>query len=239
MNDFYYEELTDASFQELLRFAHWMNRFFGHYPTIVGGWAVWCYTSGLGSRDIDAVFMDAPSRDRALAQYFFHNGYEEAGAFLEKSYVKRIETNRGKEEISIDACTASDKRVITNLGITLPWRWAIDHSKSYNLEKDVHIYIPIPELLLTYKIGAALGRTEALKTMRETDYARAKLWKDLHDVAGLVKTLTIESKKLHDFLNKSGIDKHVEEFIETLEAREDILKAHQLKKGDFRKKVLP
>jgi hypothetical protein len=46
MNDFYHEELTDASFQELLRFASWMNRFFGHYPTIVGSWAVWCYTRG-------------------------------------------------------------------------------------------------------------------------------------------------------------------------------------------------
>jgi hypothetical protein len=238
MNDFYYEELTNASFKELLGFASWMNRFFGHYPTIVGGWAVWCYTRGLGSRDIDVVFMDAPSRDNALAQYFFYNGYEETGTFLQKTYVKRIETNRGMEEIIIDACTASDKRVINGLKIILPWKWAIDYSKKYNLMENVYIYIPIPELLLTYKIGAVLGRTEALKTMRETDYARAKLWKDLYDVASLVK-LKIELKKLHSFFDKSGIDKHTEEFLDIIQAREDILDAFKLKKGAIRKKIRP
>ena len=110
MNNFYYRELTDASFQELLGFAVWMNRFFSHYPTIVGGWAVWCYIRGLGSRDIDVVFMDASSRDKALAHYFLHNGYDETGTFLEKTYVKRVKTKRGVEEIIIDACTASDKK---------------------------------------------------------------------------------------------------------------------------------
>lgn len=238
MNGFYYEELTQASFKELLNFASWMNEFFGYYPTIVGGWAVWCYTSGLGSRDIDVVFPDASSRNKALARYFFYNGYEEVGTFLEKRYVKKIETEKGPEEIIVDACTASDRRVIKALGLTLPWKWAVNYSQKHKLEGDNYIYIPVPELLLTYKIGAAMGRRETLKTARETDYLESKIWKDLHDVASLAKTLDVESGKLQDFLDDSGISKYIERFIEMLEAREDILETHELKKGEFKKRML-
>lgn len=189
MNDFYYEEFTQASFQELLNFASWMNKFFGYYPTIVGGWAVWCYTNGLGSRDIDVVFPDASSRNKALARYFFENDYEETGTFLEKTYVKKIETEKGTEEIIVDACTTSDKRIIKNLDVTLPWKWVVKHSQRHKLGDNNYIYIPIPELLLTYKIGAALGRREALKTVRETGYLESKIWKDLYDFASLAKTI--------------------------------------------------
>lgn len=239
MNGFYYEELTQASFQELLNFASWMNEFFGHYPTIVGGWAVWCYTSGLGSRDIDVVFPDASSKNKALEHYFFYNDYEETGTFIEKSYVKKIETEKGDEEIIVDACTASDKRVIKNLDVTLPWKWAVNNSQKHKLGGDNYIYIPIPGLLIIYKIGAALGRRETLKTARETDYLESKMWKDLYDVASLTKTFQDKIKRIQEFLDKSGIDKHIEDFIEMLEARDDILKAHKLKEKEFEKKILP
>lgn len=95
------------------------------------------------------------------------------------------------------------------------------------------------QLLLTYKIGAVLGRTEALKTIRETDYTRAKLWKDLYDITSLLRSQAIESKTLQKFSKKSGIDKHTERFIEIIEARKDILDAHKLKKGYIKKKVFP
>ena len=237
MNDFYYDELLDASFEELKKFASWMNRFLGHYPTIVGGWAVWCYTKGLGSRDIDVVFMNALSKDTALNQFFFYNRYEEAGTFLEKSYVKKIKTERGEEEITIDACTAADSRVISGLDITLPWKWAIDCSKKEELSEDVYIYIPTPELLLTYKIGAALGRIEALKTIRETAYTGAKLWKDFYDVASLIKACRFDRGKLKEFFKESGIDKHIDRFMESMAARSDILESLKLKEGDIRRLI--
>lgn len=238
MNEFYYEELTQVSFQELLNFASWMNEFFGHFPVIVGGWAVWCYTKGLGSRDIDVVFPNASSRNKALEHYFFYNDYEETGTFLEKSYVKKIETEKGSEEIIVDACTASDKRIIKELGVTLPWKWAVNHSQKHKLEGDNHIYIPIPGLLLTYKIGATLGRRETLKTARETDYLKSKIWKDLYDVASLTKTFKDKINRTQEFLYKSGIDKHMKDFIEMLEARDNILETHNLKKGEFEKRIL-
>lgn len=238
MNDFYYDELIDASLEELKRFASWMNRFFGHYPTIVGGWAVWCYTKGLGSRDIDVVFMNASSKNTALSQYFFYNDYEEVGTFLEKTYVKKLKTERGEEEITIDACTASDRRVVSALDITLPWRWAIDYSKKQKLSEEVYIYIPVPELLLTYKIGAALGRLEALKTLRETAYSRAKLWKDFYDVASLLETYKFNKEKLKEFFKKSGIDMHIDRFVDSLEARGDILETIKLKKEAIRRTLI-
>ncbi len=239
MNDFYYKELTQVSFRELLNFASWMNEFFGHYPTVVGGWAVWCYTSGLGSRDIDVVFPDASSRNEALKHYFFHNDYEETGTFMEKTYVKKVETEKGVEEIIVDACTASDTRIIKDLNITLPWKWAVNNSQKHKLEGDNYIYIPIPGLILTYKIGAALGRRETLKVARETDYLKSKIWKDLYDVASLAKTFQSKIKRIQEFLDKSGINKHMGKFLEMMEARDDILKTHKLKKEEFENKILP
>jgi len=216
MNDFYRKELTDYSFKELVKFAGWMNDFFSHYPNIVGGWAVWCYVKGLGSRDIDVVFLNNYTKEKALNHFFFHNNYEEVG-LIEKTYVKRVKTKRGIEEITVDAYTAKDKRTIDDLKITLPWNWALKHNRKFELRRGVYIYIPTPELLLTYKLGAVLGRLEALKTLRETAYTRAKIWKDLEDIKSLVN-LDLD-KSLKTFLKRAGIRRHLPLVYERLPAQ--------------------
>lgn len=43
----YYTELTNETLKELKNFANWMNKNFGHYPLIIGGWAVWTYKQKL------------------------------------------------------------------------------------------------------------------------------------------------------------------------------------------------
>jgi hypothetical protein len=160
-------------------------------------------------------------KNTALTQYFFYNGYEEIGTLLERTYVKKLKTERGDEEITIDACTASHWKVVSTLDITFPWRWAIDYSRKQKLSEEVYIYIPVPELLLTYKIGAVLGRLEALKTLRDTAYSRAKLWKDFYDV-GLLETCKFDKGKLKKFLKKSRINMHINRFVDSLEARDDL-----------------
>ena len=57
VSNFYDDEITKESFQELRRFLSWMNMR-GSYPTIIGGWAVFAYEGGIGSRDIDVVMPD-------------------------------------------------------------------------------------------------------------------------------------------------------------------------------------
>jgi len=50
-SDLYYDEMTTATYKELLRVGGWFNRFAGYHPVIVGGWAVFHYNpKGLGSR---------------------------------------------------------------------------------------------------------------------------------------------------------------------------------------------
>jgi len=62
---------------ELKDFSQWYNEKVGYYPLIVGGWAVYCYTRGLGSKDIDVVFPGSESKHTTLFNYFRTHGYSE------------------------------------------------------------------------------------------------------------------------------------------------------------------
>ena len=69
MKELYAGEITDPSLKELETFAKWYNDKIGNYPVIVGGWAVYCYTAGLGSKDIDVVFPGDASKHATLFAY--------------------------------------------------------------------------------------------------------------------------------------------------------------------------
>jgi hypothetical protein len=80
--------------------------------------------------------MNRDTLERALNLYFYHNGYEEVG-LLEKSYVKKIATSKREEEIIVDACTAADTRILRDLGVEFPWRWALEDSRQHAGELQV------------------------------------------------------------------------------------------------------
>jgi len=56
LDKWYYNEVTDASFKELINLTKWINEKYGYYPVVIGRWAVYPYAKSLGSRDIDIVF---------------------------------------------------------------------------------------------------------------------------------------------------------------------------------------
>src|SRR3990167_6007419 len=70
MQELYGPTITDPSLKELGEFAKWYNEKLGNYPIIVGGWAVYCYTKGLGSKDIDVVFLGEATKHMTLFDYF-------------------------------------------------------------------------------------------------------------------------------------------------------------------------
>jgi len=62
----YNKEILTESYKELIRFVKWINKQYGYYPIIVGGWAVYSYVPSLGSRDIDIIFPSRESTHRVL-----------------------------------------------------------------------------------------------------------------------------------------------------------------------------
>jgi len=214
MKDLYSQGITDPSLKELEELAGWYNEKLGNYPVIVGGWAAYIYSKGLGSKDIDIVFPNAASMHQTLSAYFQSHGYKEKhmGHFgFDKEIVKTVKSGGREVEIIIDA--VSSDRTITFEGskARLPWGWAAKHS----VEKKVGsaaIIIPTAELLLTYKLGAVFGRNISLRTGLDFEYYRSKIWKDIYDIAGLSR-LEIDEKKVAGFLKESGLDAHKEDMM--------------------------
>lgn len=212
MKELYSNSITDPSLSELGEFARWYNEKLGNYPVIVGGWAAYCYTKGLGSKDIDVVFLGDAAKHKTLFDYFRAHGYtERRRSFFDKEFVKL----NNDVEIIIDAVSSNRTIIFEGRKARLPWSWAVRHSSLYDLGNS-KIYIPTTELLLTYKLGAILGRNIQLRTGLEFDYYRSKLWKDVYDVVSL-SGLTIDQKSVNNFLAKSGLDEYSEEILSVIE----------------------
>jgi len=212
MKELYSNTITDPSLNELNEFARWYNEKLGNYPVIVGGWAAYCYTKGLGSKDIDVVFLGDAVKHKTLFDYFRAHGYaERRRSLFDKEFVKM----NNDVEIIIDAVSSNRTIIFEGRKVRLPWSWAVRHSSLYDLG-DSKIYVPTLELLLTYKFGAILGRNIQLKTGLEFDYYRSKLWKDVYDVVSL-SHLKIKQKNVDSFLAKSGLDEYAGEIMSVIE----------------------
>lgn len=226
MRELYDKEITDASLKELENFAKWMNEKVGHTPVIVGGWAAYAYVGGFGSKDIDVIFPSEATKAKVLADYFHREGYvERKRDFFQSEFYKEADVKGKKIEIIIDA--ASGRRVIevTGTNARIPWAWAEKHSVKHKLG-DAEIYIPEIELLITYKMGAAVGRSNALRSAvgEEAVYMRSKVWKDVYDILSLFQKNT-DLGKLTRFLKQSKLNEHLEE-------ANNIVKRHE-KEADF------
>ena len=217
MREIYSEEITDPSLNELKEFASWYNEKLGNYPIIVGGWAVYFYTKGLGSKDIDVVFLDARAKDATLAAYFHSHGYiEKKRDFFDREYVKNVQVGDREIEIIIDAVSSKRTIIFEGKDARIPWSWAVKHNTEYRVG-NASIYLPEIELLMMYKLGAILGRNIYLRTGLDFDYYSSKLWKDVIDVA-LLSKLKIDKKEFGKFMTESGLKKYAEEIMEIIEA---------------------
>lgn len=216
MKELYSSAITDPSLKELREFSRWYNEKIGNYPIIVGGWAVYCYTKGLGSKDIDVVFLGDAAKHKTLFNYFSAHGYNERRrTFFDKEFVKIVKSRGTEIDIIIDAVSSNRTIIFEGRKARLPWSWAVKHSVMYELGNS-KIYIPPIELLLTYKFGAILGRSIQLKTGLEFDYYRSKIWKDVYDVISLSK-LEISAKNANSFLAKAGLYDYTGEILTIIE----------------------
>lgn len=210
MKERYQSEVTDESLRELLAIAEWYDKRYGHSITVVGGWAAYLYHHGLGSRDIDLIFLHPATLRKSLEEYMRHNGYAlERDEKQQWVFVKRV----GGAEIEVDAVDSIARPLVTGTNAHVIWRWA--HGKAfvaeYKLENGAKIFIPKPELLLYYKLGAILGRRNMLtQTVDPTEAARlqAKIQKDVYDAGKVAENSYANTERLWLFMKASGLMRH-------------------------------
>ena len=216
MKEIYSTAITDPSLRELETFASWYNEKIGNYPIIVGGWAVYCYANGLGSKDIDVVFLGDTAKHNTLSDYFMAHGYvERRRTFFDKEFVKTVKSQGQEVEIIIDAVSSNRIILFEGREARLPWSLAVKENILYEVGNS-KIYIPTIELLLVYKLGAILGRSIQLRTGLEFRYYKSKLWKDVYDVVSLSK-LEVGLEKVNTLLSESKLSGYKQEILTAIE----------------------
>lgn len=189
LDEWYHKELTEASYNELITLTKWINKIYGYYPFIIGGWAVYFYSKSLGSRDIDIVFPTKESVEKVLMPYYKIRGYKEEGLFSKRYYLE-TKTEKGNEKIMLDACSLSDKNILhENKDIEISWSLTQKYHQEWELKKDLIAQIPQIELLMIYKIKALCDRRydlqySTLSAINRT-YINSKIWKDEYDIKKL------------------------------------------------------
>ena len=150
MREMYSDDITNPSLRELGILAEWYNEKIGNHPVIVGGWAVYCYSKGLGSKDIDVVFPSDVGKNETLLAYFLSHGYSRRKRnFFDEEFVKVLPAGKTRLEIIVDAVSASRVIVIPNTNVRIPWKWAINHSREHRVEKATIIYLTSSHCLPT------------------------------------------------------------------------------------------
>jgi hypothetical protein len=189
----YEKDLLERAHDEFVNFIMWMNEKIGHYPMIIGGWAVYSYNPYYGSKDIDVVFMGRGIFQRVINLYMAANGYTlKARGLFETVFEKDIKTKTGISSINIDACSKEDKNIFKeDTSKELPWNLAFKNAKTIELRKDTFYFVPKPSLLFLYKLKAMRDRTYDLReagSLEQRRYLEGKIFKDKADAIALLDT---------------------------------------------------
>jgi len=175
--------LARHSYQELLDLLLWFHHQ-GPIPIIIGGWAVFCYNSYIGSVDIDLV---GPSM----------GGLFDATLYLGTSFRKPIyESEELRGYMEIDACTyENDKRSFKeNPEKELPYALCSREGMltPVTLGHNCEAVIPNKSLLFLYKLKALRDRQYDLRekgailSYERAEWLRSKIVKDGSDLISLL-----------------------------------------------------
>ena len=213
--------LTELSFKELANITKLFN-IHGLTPIIVGGWAVYHYTKGAKSIDVDLVL---PSKHaiQIFEKYCGQRGFKkDKAARIRVLFKKEVGVKPQKQEIELDIFTLTDKNVLaSNKSIEIPWQLAEKYSEEWQLEKNTTARVPAKEVLLLYKTAAFIDRQFKLRTWANLskvtrDRLKAKIAKDKEDIKSLLN-LSIDKEKLLRLLKETDFEEQFNKTIKEIE----------------------
>ena len=211
---FYDEETVTASFEELKKLLTFLKKLDRPHPVITGGWAVYAYEKGLGSRDIDIVMVSEADIIQYLYNHYFpaYNFNVKKIGLIPDHYEKIVKTKDGPRDIIIDVFDGEKEwRDAVNLGIHFQWSWTIEFQEQKKID-NLEIFVPKRELLIITKIMAAVART------KENDIAPhyrlpPKILKDYRDVAALTVGKRLEFDFYKKYMEKSNGKQYLDDFL--------------------------
>jgi len=212
--EFYDEETTTASFEELKKLLKFLEDLGTPHPAITGGWAVYAYEKGMGSRDIDIVMVSEADIIQHLYNHYFpsHDFNVKKIGLIPSHYEKIVQTNDGPRDIIVDVFDGEKEwKDEVNLGIKFHWNWTIQFQEKKEIDGLI-MYVPKRELLIITKIMAAVARA------KENDISPhyrllPKILKDYRDVAVLTVGKNLDSEFYKEYMEKSNGTKYIDGFL--------------------------
>lgn len=212
--NFYDKESTTASYAELKKLLQFLTDLGAPHPTIIGGWAVYAYEKGSGSRDIDIVMVSEEDAIQHLYNHYFpaHNFNVKKIGLFPDHWEKIVETNDGPRDIITDVFYGDKNwKDVVNLGLEFSWGWTLEFQETRDID-GLEIIVPKKELLLITKMMAAVARS------KENDIAPhfrlpPKISKDYQDVARMTIGKTLDLDFYKEYAKKSNADQYVNEFL--------------------------
>jgi len=213
-SEFYDDESLTASFSELKKLLKFLENLGVPHPTITGGWAVYAYEGGSGSRDIDIVMVSEADIIQHLYNHYFpaHNFNPKRIGLIPSHYEKIVETPDGPRDIIIDVFNGEKEwKDEVNLGLKFHWGWTLEFQEQKSID-GLDIIIPKRELLIITKMMAAVARTIDYD---QTGHYRLppKISKDCRDVAVLTQGKKIDTKFYEEYIKKSNAEQYIDNFL--------------------------
>ncbi len=179
---------------------------------IIGGWAVWAYTQGLGSRDIDIVIPSLSLHsEKYRKEYFENNGYETRSINYQVKYFEKSISGT-TDTIIVDVFDGDKEREeMYDLDVKFHWGWMLQFKERKNAG-GLEFFVPKRELLIVNKIIAALSRIKEYDALGNSRLP-PKIWKDYRDIASLSIRKELDKPFLKECVIKSNLGQYLDEFV--------------------------
>jgi len=213
-SEFYDPEILSASFIELKKLLKFLEKLGVPNPTIIGGWAVYAYEKGMGSRDIDIVMVSESDIVQHLYNNYFpaHDFKEKKIGFFPDHYEKIVMTPKGTRDIIVDVFDGQKEwKDEVNLRIKFHWEWILKFQEQLTID-DLKIIVPKRELLLITKMMSAIARSR-MNDLNPHFRLPFKIKKDYRDVAVLTIGKELDLDFYKEYVKKSNADQHIDEFL--------------------------
>ncbi len=219
----------ELSLEYLLKFLEFAKEKLYYDPIVLGGWAVYALTKKEMSVDVDLLLKSR--KDVGLVKPFFDKcGFKleldkNENVTFEKTLEKPIEIDNIKMEYFIFDIIIKDEpnKLHEDKNVDVSWDLCFEYNKKIKYE-GLEFVIPIPELLLIYKVKAYRDRNYDKHSMID-HFAGKKAWharkdfkinKDKRDILNLINNQRINSNILDEILAKTSFKDYFNETIDAI-----------------------